>query len=95
MSIRTVRGRPPTTLTSLVAGMQLMLLASVMFRLGRNAIDDGSPRRLQQMVGKLLLGIIVLDAVMAYAITGSVVLEAAILLLIAPAILLKRRIAMS
>ena len=80
---------------ALIASLQLMVLASVMFRLGRAAIRDGSPRRLQQMVGKLLLGVIVLDAVMAYAMTGDILLEATILLLIVPAIVLRKRIALS
>ena len=95
MNIDTALSHGAGKSASLIAGLQLMLLASVMFRLGRNAIDDGSPRRLQQMVGKLLLGIIVLDAVMVYAITGNILLEAVILLLIVPAILLRKSIMMS
>jgi hypothetical protein len=55
---------------------------------------DASPL-LQRTVGKMLLWIIVLDAVCAFAVTGQWLQEAAILLLVVPAMTLRRWIAMS
>ncbi len=62
---------------------------------GVSAIRDGRPPVLQRTVGKMLLWIIVLDAVTVFTVTGSVMQEAVLLLLLVPAILLRKRIPMS
>jgi len=62
---------------------------------GVSAIRDGQSPVLQRTVGKMLLWIIVLDAVVVFAVTGSAVKEGAILLLVIPAIALRNRIPMS
>lgn len=59
------------------------------------AIRDGQSSVLQRNVGKMLLWIILLDAVVVFAVTGSAVMEGVILLLVVPAIGLRNRIPMS
>ena len=43
----------------------------------------------------MLLWIIVLDGMMVYVVTGNIILEGIVLLLVIPALLLRRRIPMS
>ncbi len=62
---------------------------------GNAAIRNGQPPVLQRTVGKMLLWIIVLDAATVFAVTGNVVLEGVILLLVVPAVLLRKQIPMS
>ncbi len=62
---------------------------------GIAAIRSGQSPLLQRAVGKMLLWIIVLDGVSVFTATGNVVLEAGILLLVVPAMLLRTRIPMS
>ena len=74
---------------------QLALIACTTLLHGVWAIRAGDPATLQRTVGKMLLWIIVLDAVMIFAVTGNILLEATVLLLVVPVILLRRTIRMS
>jgi 4-hydroxybenzoate polyprenyltransferase len=71
--------------------------AIVLVTIGRGiaAIQNGQSGLLQRTVGKMLLWIIILDGATVFAVTGDAVLEGLILLLVVPATLLRKRIAMS
>ncbi|MCH2201282.1 MAG: UbiA family prenyltransferase [Fuerstiella sp.] len=85
--------KDPTTVWA--ALLQFTLIAGVTVVRGITAIRDGQSPILQRTVGRMLLWIIVLDAVVVFASTGSVFLEGIILLLVIPAIVLRRWIPMS
>jgi len=78
-----------------IAAMQFALILGFTLRRGWLAIQDGSSPVLQRTVGKMLLWIIVLDAVAVFTITSNPLYEILILLLAFPAIQLRKRIAMS
>jgi len=85
-----------TDLATAAAGLaQYAVIFVVTIVRGTAAIRSGQPRVLQRTVGKMLLWIIVLDAVSVFAATGNAMLEAIILLLIIPAVALRRHIPMS
>ncbi|MEO2030761.1 MAG: UbiA family prenyltransferase [Planctomycetaceae bacterium] len=62
---------------------------------GAAAIRNGQSPVLQRTVGKMLLWIIMLDAAAVFAVTGNLIAEGVILLLVVPAIVLRRHIPMS
>ena len=59
------------------------------------AIPDPKPRRIQRTVGLMLLCIILIDAIVVFALTGDAKLAALVVMLIAPALLFRRIIPMS
>jgi len=81
--------------TARAALLQFTFIAGVTVVRGITAIRDGQSPVLQRTVGRMLLWIIVLDAVVVFASTGNVLLEGIILLLVIPAIVLRRWIPMS
>ncbi|MCH2213455.1 MAG: UbiA family prenyltransferase [Fuerstiella sp.] len=81
--------------TAWVALLQFTIIVGVTVARGVSAIRDGQSSVLQRTVGRMLLWIIVLDAVVVFASTGSVLLEVIILLLVIPAVVLRRWIPMS
>lgn len=82
-------------LTAACGLFQYLVIFGVTVVRGVAAIKDGTPVVLQRTVGKFLLWIIVIDAVIVYTVTGSFVLEAVVLSLILPTVLLRRFIPMS
>lgn len=80
---------------AIIAGVQFAVIIVVTVMRGRTAILSGQPPLLQRTVGKMLLWIIVFDAVVVFAVTGQAWQEGLILLLVAPAMLLRKRIPMS
>ena len=84
------------TIMSIRGGsMALLLLGLNLTMRAAAAITRNVPRLLQQTVGLMLLCLIFLDAVLVFALTGSADRALTIILLIAPAVLLKRVIPMS
>ncbi len=82
------------TVRLIAVGQFVVILVTTIVR-GGLAVRNGQPPILQRTVGKMLLWIIVLDAVVVFGVTGDVVQEAAILLLVVPAMMLRQRIPMS
>ena len=62
---------------------------------GAGAIRNGQSPVLQRTVGKMLLWIIMLDGAAAFAVTGNLITEVVILMLVVPAIVLRKHIPMS
>ena len=83
------------TTIRIIAAVQFAIIVGITFRRGWQAIRNGTSPILQRTVGKMLLWIIVLDAVAVFTITGNPLYEILILLLAFPAIQLRKRIAMS
>jgi 4-hydroxybenzoate polyprenyltransferase len=75
--------------------MALLILSLNLLMRSAAAIPSGSPRRVQKTVGLMLLCIIFLDAIMVFAMTADAKLAALVIMLIAPASLLRRLIPMS
>lgn len=75
--------------------MALLILSLNLLMRAAAAIPSGSPRRIQKTVGLMLLCIIFLDAIMVFAITADAKLAALVIMLVAPASLLRRLIPMS
>ncbi len=71
-----------------------LIAANVIFR-AIKAISSNQPILLQKTVGFMLLHIIFLDATMAFCITGSGRIAAAVVVLVIPATLMKRVIPLS
>ena len=75
--------------------MALLILSLNLLMRAAAAIPSGSPRRVQKTVGLMLLCIIFLDAIMVFAMTADAKLAALVIMLVAPASLLRRLIPMS
>ena len=75
--------------------MALLILSLNLLMRAAAAIPSGSPRRIQKTVGLMLLCIIFLDAIMVFAMTADAKLAALVIMLVAPASLLRRLIPMS
>ncbi len=75
--------------------MALLILSLNLLMRAAAAIPSGSPRRIQKTVGLMLLCIIFLDAIMVFAITADAKLAALVIMLVAPASLLRRMVPMS
>jgi 4-hydroxybenzoate polyprenyltransferase len=75
--------------------MALLILSLNLLMRAAAAIPSGAPRRIQKTVGLMLLCIIFLDAIMVFAITADPKLAALVIMLVAPASLLRRMIPMS
>jgi hypothetical protein len=75
--------------------MALLILSLNLLMRAAAAIPSGSPRRIQKTVGLMLLCIIFLDAIMVFAMTADAKLAALVIMLVAPASLLRRIIPMS
>lgn len=71
-----------------------LLLVNIMMR-GIAAVRDPEPGRVRRTIGMLLLCIILLDAAAVFGLTGSGALAAVIVLLIVPAMFLRRYVPMS
>ena len=80
---------------STVAVLQFGTIVGFIAVRGIAAIRKGKSAVLQRMVGTMLLWIIMLDAAVVFSVSGSVFKEAVLLLLLLPAILLRKRIPMS
>ena len=93
-AVSTIVIQSDQTIAALAAVQFMGIIIATLVR-GSWAIRDGQPPVLQRNVGKMLLWIIVLDAVVVFAVTGSAVMEGVILLLVVPAIALRKRIPMS
>jgi hypothetical protein len=88
--------RQGATLMSIRGGsMALLLLGLNLTMRAAAAITRNIPRLLQQTVGLMLLCLIFLDGILVFSLTGSADRALTIILLIAPAVLLKRVIPMS
>jgi len=88
--------RQGATLMSIRGGsMALLLLGLNLSMRAAAAITRNTPRLLQQTVGLMLLCLIFLDGILVFSLTGSADRALTIILLIAPAVLLKRVIPMS
>ncbi len=75
--------------------MALLLLALNLLMRAAAAISNPAPRRIQKTVGLMLLCIIFLDAIVVFAMTGDSRLALLVIMLVAPASLLRRVIPMS
>lgn len=75
--------------------MALLILSLNLLMRAAAAIPSGSPRVVQKTVGLMLLCIIFLDAIMVFAMTADAKLAALVIMLVAPASLLRRLIPMS
>lgn len=75
--------------------MALLILSLNLLMRAAAAIPSGSARRIQKTVGLMLLCIIFLDAIMVFAMTADAKLAALVIMLVAPASLLRRIIPMS
>jgi len=93
-AVSTVSVQPNQTIAAIAVVQFVGIMVATLVR-GITAIRDGQSPVLQRTVGKMLLWIIVLDAVVVFAVTGSAVKETAILLLVLPASALRKRIPMS
>ena len=93
-AVSTISIQSDQTISAIAVVQFVGIIVATLVR-GISAIRDGQPAVLQRTVGKMLLWIILLDAVVVFAVTGSAVKEGAVLLLIIPAIALRKRIPMS
>ena len=75
--------------------MALVLLSLNLLMRATAAIADPKPHRVQRTVGLMLLSIILIDAIVVSGLTGDAGLAATVVLLVAPAMLLRRIIPMS
>ena len=75
--------------------MALLILSLNLLMRAAATIPSGSSRRIQKTVGLMLLCIIFLDAIMVFAMTADAKLAAVVIMLVAPASLLRRIIPMS
>ena len=75
--------------------MALLLLGLNLLMRAAAAIPDPKPHRVQRTVGLMLLCIILIDAIVVFGLTGDAKLAALVVMLIAPAMLLRRFIPMS
>ena len=82
-------------ITVVAALLQYLVVAGWTAARGITAIRNRQSPVLQRTVGRMLLWIIVLDAVAVFGVTGCIVTEGMVLLLLIPAILLRKRIPMS
>jgi len=74
----------------------LILSLNLLMRAAAAVVPSPQPQRIQKIVGLLLLlCIIFLDAIMVFAMTGDAKLAARVIMLVAPASLLRRVIPMS
>ena len=80
---------------AMVALLQFAVIVGITIARGVTAIRNGQSPVLQRTVGKMLLWIIILDAGVVFAATGSGITEGVVLLLLVPALLLRKRIPMS
>lgn len=72
----------------LLLGLNLVLRASL-------AIHDPKPHRVQRTVGLMLLYIILIDAIVVFGLTSDAKLAALVVILVVPAMLLRRVVPMS
>ena len=75
--------------------MALLLLSLNLLMRATAAIADPKPHRVQRTVGLMLLSIILIDAIVVSGLTGDAGLAATVVILVAPAMLLRRIIPMS
>jgi len=75
--------------------MALLILSLNLLMRAAAVLPSPQPRRIQQTVGLMLLCIIFLDAIMVFAMTADAKLAALVIMLVAPASLLRRVIPMS
>ena len=75
--------------------MALLILSLNLLMRAAAVIPSPQPRTIQKTVGLMLLCIIFLDAIMVFAITADAKLAALVIMLVAPASLLRRVIPMS
>ena len=75
--------------------MALLLLGLNLLMRAAAAIPDPKPHRVQRTVGLMLLYIILIDAIVVFGLTGDAKLAALVVMLMAPAMLLRRVIPMS
>jgi len=75
--------------------MALLILSLNLLMRAAAVIPSPQPGRIQKTVGLMLLGIIFLDAIMVFAMTADAKLAALVIMLVAPASLLRRVIPMS
>lgn len=75
--------------------MALLILSLNLLMRAAAALPSGSPRRIQRTVGLMLLCIIFLDAIVVFAMTADARLAALVIMLVAPASLIRRLIPMS
>lgn len=75
--------------------MALLILSLNLLMRAASAIPSGAPRRIQKTVGLMLLCIIFLDAIVVFAMTADAKLAALVIMLVAPASILRRLIPMS
>ena len=74
----------------------LILSLNLLMRAAAAVVPSPQPQRIQKIVGLLLLlCIIFLDAIMVFAMTADAKLVARVIMLVAPASLLRRVIPMS
>ena len=71
-----------------------LIAANVAIRCSR-AIQGNVSAVLQKTVGLMLLQIVLIDGAMTFCVTGSAQLAASVVILIIPAVALKRKIPMS
>ncbi len=93
-AVAAVRVQADGTIRTAAAVLYVLLILVTVVR-GAAALRRPDPPVLQKTVGRMLLGIIVLDATGTFAVTGSVSHGAAVLALTVPVVFLKQRIAMS
>ena len=75
--------------------MALLLLGLNLLLRTAAAISDPKPHRVQRTVGLMLLSIILIDAIVVAGLTGDANLAAMVVILVAPAMLLRRIVPMS
>lgn len=89
-------GNAGATLPSISGSrMALLILSLNLLMRAAAVIPSPQPRRIQKTVGLMLLCIIFLDAIMVFAMTADAKLAALVIMLVAPASLLRRAIPMS
>jgi hypothetical protein len=89
-------GNAGATLPSISGSrMALLILSLNLLMRAAAVIPSPQPRNIQKTVGLMLLCIIFLDAIMVFAITADAKLAALVIMLVAPASLLRRVIPMS
>ena len=89
-------GNAGATLASINGSrMALLILSLNLLMRAAAAVPAPSPKRIQKTVGLMLLCIIFLDAIMVFAMTADAKLAALVIMLVAPASLLRRLIPMS
>jgi 4-hydroxybenzoate polyprenyltransferase len=75
--------------------MALLLLSLNLLMRAAAAVSQPEPKRIQRTVGLMLLCIIFLDAIVVFSLTADAKLSALVIMLVAPASLLRRVVPMS